>query len=303
VSSSIGLEPGVVAKISVPASSANLGPGFDCLGIALDLRDEYQVIVLAEQEASGVVVKTVGESADEVSADDTHLVAKSFLAGLAEFGVTGSVGSFEIQCVNRIPHGRGLGSSAAAIVGGVQLAAVLAGITDPQRVLQVATTLEGHPDNAAASLMGGFVISWMDGSQARAVQGKIHPGLRPIVFIPDFRSPTAAARLALPDSVAHRDAAFNAARSALLVHAISQDPRLLFEATEDRLHQSQRRTGYPEAMRLVDRLRQQGHAAVISGAGPSVLVLADLARADAVSGVPHEGFRCERLSISPGVSV
>lgn len=293
-----GLQPGTKASVSVPASSANLGPGFDCLGIALDLRDEYHVAVVDEP---GVRVETSGESASEVPDDETHLVAKALVVGLAEFGVTTNRVALRINCVNRIPHGRGLGSSAAAIVGGVKLAADLAGVADLQRVLQVATSMEGHPDNAAASVLGGFVISWMNGSRARAVNGEIHPGLSPVVFVPEFRSPTEAARLALPQQVPHFDAAFNAARSALLVQAISCEPELLMEATEDRLHQEQRRASYPQAMQLVDDLRGRGHAAVISGAGPTVLVLATAGETAAVSKMRPAGFGCRRLPISTGI--
>lgn len=288
------LAPGVSSEVSVPATSANLGPGFDSLGLALDLWDDYRVVV---RDLPGVVVDAVGESATEVPRDESHLVARALLAGLREFGAETAGIGLRLHCENRIPHGRGLGSSASAIVGGVRLAAELTDVSDLGEVLQIASRIEGHPDNAAAALHGGFVISWMEGSLAGAVACEVHPAIRPIVFIPDFRNPTEAARKVLPDHIPFADAAFNASRSALLVHAIARYPALLLTATEDRMHQEQRRNSYPQSMALVDRLRQQGIAAVISGAGPSVLALAvgeDISMATATD---HDGFRCEVSAI------
>lgn len=287
-------DPGTSAEVSVPASSANLGPGFDSLGLALNIWDTYRVEV---RDSPGVSVDVVGESALEVTLDESHLVASALLAGLRSFGADGSGIGLHLRCENRIPHGRGLGSSASAIVGGVRLAAELVGSSDLNAVLQVATCLEGHPDNAAAALHGGFVISWMEEDLAGAAVCDVHPEVRPIVFIPDFRSPTEAARKILPDRIPYSDAAFNTARSALLVHAITREPSLLLAATEDRMHQEQRRRSYPQAMALVDRLREQGIAAVISGAGPSVLALVVAADVSRAMETEHAGFRCEESEI------
>lgn len=288
------LAPGASAEVSVPASSANLGPGFDSLGLALDLWDNYRVVV---REQPGVVVGAEGESEVEVPRDESHLVASSLLEGLRDFGADTSGIGLHLECKNLIPHGRGLGSSAAAIVGGVRLAAALAGVSDRDAVLQVAARLEGHPDNAAAALYGGFVISWISGSRAGAVRCAVHPDVRLVVFIPDFRSPTEAARQALPSSLPYEQAAFNASRSALLVHAITSDPSFLLPATEDRMHQEQRRQNYPEAMELIDRLRQERYAAVISGAGPAVLVLAVAVDVPGIAEIDHVGFRRMMMAV------
>jgi homoserine kinase len=179
--------------------------------------------------------------------------------------------------VNRIPQARGLGSSSAAIVGGVQLARALVkdGMTllGAEDALRVAATLEGHPDNVAPCLLGGFTIAWTEGGGARAVRLEVPVNVRPTVFVPDERGLTSTARAALPPGVPHADAAFNAARAALLVHALTNDPALLFPATEDRLHQGYRAEAMPGTTSLVAALRSVGVAAVVSGAGPSVLAL------------------------------
>jgi homoserine kinase len=182
--------------------------------------------------------------------------------------------------VNRIPQGRGLGSSSAAIVGGVQLARGL--VRDGMRLLtdedalRIAARLEGHPDNVAPCLLGGFTIAWTEGSGARAVRLATHAGVRPKVFVPTERGYTASARAALPFDVPHGDASFNAGRAALLTHAITGDPALLFPATEDRLHQGYRAESMPGTASLVASLRSVGVAAVVSGAGPTVLALSEV---------------------------
>lgn len=287
-------EPGAAVTAVVPASSANLGPGFDSLALALDVWDDYSVVV---RDSPGIVVDVVGESALEVPLDETHLVASALLSGLQAFGTETAGIGLHLRCENRIPHGRGLGSSASAIVGGVRLAAQLAGVGSAAEVLQVAARLEGHPDNAAAALFGGFVISWMEGETAGAVTCDVHRRIRPVTFVPDFRSPTSTAREVLPERLRHTDAAFNASRAALLVHAITADPSLLLAATEDRMHQEQRRASYPRAMALVDRLRERGIAAVISGAGPSVLALVTTDELSRATDTDHGGFRCDVSAI------
>jgi homoserine kinase len=184
-----------------------------------------------------------------------------------------------VACANRIPQARGLGSSSAAIVAGIQLARGLVADTaarlDEVAALRLAAELEGHPDNVAPCLLGGFTIAWTERSGARAVHLKPAPGVHPTVFVPDGRGLTADARAALPASVPHADAARNAGRAALLVHALTAEPDLLFAATEDRLHQDYRAPGMPATAALVDALRGVGVAAVVSGAGPTVLALTD----------------------------
>ncbi|MFN8126831.1 MAG: homoserine kinase [Candidatus Nanopelagicales bacterium] len=286
----------VTASVSVPATSANLGPGFDALGLALDLRDEYAV----EFTGSDVVVQSTGADAASLPTDESHLVARALRAGLAEFG--GPEGGFVLTCRNTIPQGRGLGSSAAAIVGGLALAAAVSGAADPARLLRLATRLEGHPDNAAAALLGGLTVAWMADGDGRAVTLPVHPDVVPVIFVPDRTSPTAQARAALPDSVPHADAAFNAGRSALLIAAMTSHPELLFDATGDRLHQEQRRAAYPEALDLVTALRADGLAAVVSGAGPTVLVLTHGTGAAAVVARAPEGYTARVARVGVGVA-
>jgi homoserine kinase len=268
--------------VTVPATSANLGPGFDSLGLALDLTDE----VTARITDGGFEVAVVGEGAGEVPNGPEHLVVATMLTTFAELGAPAPAG-LALSCHNRIPHARGLGSSSAAIVAGILLARALIENRpgfDDAAVLRLAARLEGHPDNVAACLLGGATIAWTGGNGAQAVAVPVSPQLQPGVFIPPSHGLTAHARAALPASVPHADAAFNAARCALLVHALAHRPDLLVEATEDRLHQGYRAAGAPETAELVARLRAAGVPAVVSGAGPSVLVLGDPAGIEAPPG-------------------
>lgn len=269
--------PGSTAWVEVPATSANLGPGFDSLGLALGLTDEVHVTATGDR----VVVEVEGEGAGELPTDESHLVVRSLRAALDAAGCEQPAG-LRLRCRNRLPHGRGLGSSASASVAGVLAARGLlrnqdtvdhVGALDDAMALRVATSLEGHPDNAAAALLGGLTIAWTDQDGAVAVRVDPHPELQPVVLVPELRLATTTARAALPATVPHEDAAFNAARSALLVEALSRRPDLLVPATEDRLHQQQRGPAMPETLALVCALRGAGLAAVVSGAGPSVLVL------------------------------
>lgn len=258
-------------RVRVPATSANLGPGFDALGLALALYDD----VTARVADGGCGVQVAGEGAAELPTDDSHLVVRAMLATFDEIG--GRPAGLAVECVNRIPQARGLGSSSAAIVAGVQLARALvadgASRLDDAGALRVAAAIEGHPDNVAPCLLGGFTIAWTEPGDARAVRLVPHEAVVPTVFVPDERGLTAVARAALPATVPHADAARTAGRAALLVHALTTEPALLLPATEDRLHQDYRATGMPATARLVAQLRAAGVAAVISGAGPTVLAL------------------------------
>jgi homoserine kinase len=258
-------------SVRTPATSANLGPGFDAAGLALTLYDD-----LTARVTSGGYTATVrGEGADELPADESHLVVRAMFATFDALGERPA--GLAIECVNRIPQARGLGSSSAAIVGGVQLARAL--VTDGRRrlddqdALRIAAKLEGHPDNVAPCLLGGFTIAWMEGPGAHAVRMGVADGVRPTIFVPKERGYTVSARAALPSDVPHADAAFNAGRSALLTHALTAEPSLLLPATEDRLHQGYRAEAMPGTASLVASLRSIGVAAVVSGAGPSVLAL------------------------------
>ncbi|MFD6716136.1 serine kinase [Micromonospora sp. TSRI0369] len=265
--------PGPV-RVRVPATSANLGPGFDALGLALGRHDD----VTAEVTGGGVQVSVTGEGAGELPADERHLIVTAMRATFDALGAQPA--GLELKCENRIPQARGLGSSSAAIVAGVLAArALVAGgeqRMDDDAALRLAAELEGHPDNVAPCLLGGFTIAWTEPGGARAVSLPVAPAVRPTVFVPAERGLTSVARAALPATVPHADAALNAGRAALLVHALTADPALLLPATVDRLHQEQRAPGMPATAALVGALRASGVAAVVSGAGPTVLALSQV---------------------------
>lgn len=259
-------------RVVVPATSANLGPGFDSVGMALGVYDELIAMV---SEDDGVLVEVSGEGADSVPRDETHLVAASMLAAFDAMGERPS--GFVLRCVNTIPHGRGMGSSASARVGGLVLARALVEggeelLTD-DAIMHLASQMEGHPDNVAAAMFGGFTVAWTE-DVARSVSLEVHPSIVPVVCVPSTQLPTEHARGLLDATVSREDATFNLARTALLVHAMTNDPSFLLSATEDRLHQQQRHSAYPDSLALVHALRKEGIPAMISGAGPAVLVLA-----------------------------
>jgi homoserine kinase len=254
-------------RVRVPASTANLGPGFDALGLALALYDEVEVA----PAASGLHVEVHGEGAGQVPTDEDNLVVRALRAACARCGHRPD--GVVLRCRNRIPHSRGLGSSAAAAVAGVLAGYALAGMEPDEAALDLAAGFDGHADNVGASLLGGLVISWKEERSFRATRLEPHPDLAPVLFVPEQTSATEVARGLLPAEVPHSDAAFTAGRAALLVHALTNAPPLLLVATEDRLHQPYRRSAYPATGRLVDALRAAGVPAAVSGAGPAVLAL------------------------------
>jgi homoserine kinase len=259
-------------RVRVPATSANLGPGFDALGLALAVHDDLEVRVL---EAPDVVVEVTGEGVGEVPDGEEHLVVQALRNALDHVGAPRT--GLHLVCTNRVPHGRGMGSSAAAVVAGLFAARGL--VAEPEALyddvlLRLATALEGHPDNAAPAILGGATVAWCEPTGPRAVRVPTHSGLEPVVLVPAVRLATSTARRLLPATVPHGDAAFAAGRAALLVHALGHRPDLLHAATEDRLHQQYRRAAMPDSLALVDALRSRGVAAVVSGAGPTVVALA-----------------------------
>ena len=271
-------------RVRVPATSANLGPGFDALGLALGLHDE----VVAAVTASGLDIEVSGEGAEDVlGAGEKHLIVRAMRVAFDDLNVAQPPG-LVLRCANRIPHGRGLGSSAAAIVAGLVAARALAGAsTRPQDVLPLASVLEGHPDNVAPCLFGGLTIAWVAAGdaglpEARAVRLDPHPGVRLVAFIAPAPVSTKVARGLLPAAVPHADAARNAGRAALLVAALTARPDVLLDGTEDKLHQDYRAPAMPHSHDLVTRLRAACVPAVVSGAGPSVLAFltGDLAEDD-----------------------
>lgn len=264
--------PGRSVVVEVPATTANLGPGFDTLGLALSV---YDVLTVTASSEPGVRVEVHGVGVGEVPTDETNLVARAILRVFAEVGEEAP--GLDLVARNTIPHGRGLGSSGAAVVSGIVAAkGLLDGIADldGDRLLGIATSMEGHPDNVAPALFGGLTIAWTgaDGPQHKRLLP--HRSVSPLVLVPEQTMSTALARSLQPTSVPHADAIFNVSRSTLLIAALIQSPELLRTATEDRLHQSYRASAMPETDRMITLLRAAGHAAVVSGAGPSILVLA-----------------------------
>lgn len=281
--------------VKVPASSANLGPGFDTLGLALALYDTVELRITA----AGLKIEVIDAGSggvDDVPTDESHLVVRAFRRGCEHLGIRPP--GLHLRCFNTIPHARGLGSSAAAVVTGVSAAYALAEKALDDDALQLAAGFEGHADNAAASLLGGFVVAWNEGERFRAERLQPHHDIRPVVAIPALRSSTDATRGLLPAQVPHADAAFTAGRAALAVHALTARPDLLLSATEDRLHQHYRAPAYPASSELVRALRAEGVAAAISGAGPSVLALTTAGILPA--GIDVTSFDVIELPIDPG---
>jgi homoserine kinase len=282
-------------RVRVPATSANLGPGFDALGLALALYDDV-VVRVAE---SGLSVDIAGEGADDLRRDRRNLVVKAITKAFSVLG--GQPRGLEVVCANRIPQARGLGSSAGAVIAGLYAArAVVVGgpeRLDDATLLELATEMEGHPDNVAACLYGGLTLAWQEGGRPRHVGLDVSTEITPVVFIPATRGSTSKARKMLPESIPHDDAALAAGRAALLVEAMGRRPDLLFAATEDRLHQSYRAAAMPRSAKLVEKLRAAGIPAVVSGAGPTVVALTTAANADKAAGLVGSTFDVQHLEV------
>lgn len=272
---------GKTAKVRVPATSANLGPGYDSAGIALALYDDLEATILDSNE---LVIEIEGSGSDTLPRDGSHLVVRALARGLAECGI--QTEGLHLKCINRIAQGRGLGSSSAAIVGGLALARELLrsiGLDhSDQRLLELANDLEGHPDNVAPAIFGGFTIAWQQevGDVAGEPTGEtavdvyvhgVYPGIEPVLAIPNGDLATERARELMPAKVPLADAAENAASASLLSLALTSNPEFLLVGTSDRIHQYYRRFAYPDSYGLMRSLRKAGIPAAISGAGPAVI--------------------------------
>jgi len=260
-------ESATMRTVVVPASSANLGPGFDAFGLALTLRDE----LIATEIPAGLEIEVTGEGADSVPRGPEHLVVQAMEAAFAHVGARPT--GVRLTCTNAIPHARGLGSSSAAIVGGLVLGGNLVGQPLERRELLVlATQLEGHSDNVAAAIYGGFTIAWNEPTGPQVLRLDVQVPVT--VLVPPSPVSTDMARRLLPARVPHADAASNAGRAALLAAALQGRPEILMAATEDLLHQPYRAEAMPQSYELVQELRAVDIPAVISGAGPTVLAFA-----------------------------
>jgi homoserine kinase len=260
--------------VQVPATSANLGPGFDSVGLALSLHNTVTALVRpgdTEVESFGLWPGSQPDLTED------NLILRAMRAGFAALGGTQPPG-IAISCRNEVPQGFGLGSSAAAIVSGIVAARALAGpdgiaaLPDTD-VLRLASEIEGHPDNVAACLSGGLTICWAGAAGVQVAVLTPLAALIPVLCVPAKPLPTEAARKVLPAHVPHADAAANSARAALLIAALTGQPELLLPGTEDFLHQQYRVAAMPATAELISRLRDAGIAAVVSGAGPAVLAL------------------------------
>ena len=276
--------------VRVPATSANLGPGYDSLGLALDLCNE--VTIDTEQRPA---VRWEGEGADELPTDGSDAISRA-IAWVAD-AAGANVPPHALTGRNRIPLERGLGSSASACVAGIVAAHHLLGLElEPHRALEMAEAIEGHPDNAAAAIHGGLTIAYRAGDGViRAVRLEPHAGLNPVVLVPErLRLSTSRARSALPATVTLGDASFNVGRAALAVVALADRPDLLAEALEDRLHQAVRLRAVPEAAAALERVRAAGVPACVSGAGPGLLAFEAAGRT-----VPHPGPEWRLIHVAP----
>ncbi|HJV98182.1 MAG TPA: homoserine kinase [Arthrobacter sp.] len=299
------IEAGQRVTVRVPATSANLGPGYDSLGLALALHDTLTVESLETDE---LLFELSGEGAETLPRDASHLVIRAMEAAFERLGYRH--GGLKITAENVNPHGRGLGSSASAVVAAVSAANAMvpdAGQRGRDWILQLTSELEGHPDNVAPAIFGGLALSWQDSDQYSSTCATVLESVIPIVAVPDFELSTEAARALLPASVGHHAAAMNSGRAALLIHALTQKPEFLLAGTEDFLHQSYRAEAMRPSAALIGALRKAGHAAVVSGAGPTVLVLAngeadaaavlDFIEAFTASNTPDIAWRVLKLAV------
>ncbi|MGJ3188693.1 homoserine kinase [Paenarthrobacter nitroguajacolicus] len=291
--------------VKVPGTSANLGPGYDSLGLALSIYDTLTVETLSTGELE---FELSGEGADTLPRDASHLVVRAIDLALDRLGFQRS--GLRITADNVNPHGRGLGSSASAVVAAVTAANALVPAESQQNrdwILQLTSEMEGHPDNVAPAIFGGLALSWQDSEQYSSTHADVAPTVIPVVAVPDYELSTETARGLLPASVGHHAAAMNSGRAALLIHALTAQPEFLLPGTEDYLHQSYRAQAMRPSADLIAALRTAGHAAVVSGAGPTVMVLAngegeaaavvDFIEAFTSSNTPDVGWRVMTLAV------
>ena len=284
-------------EVMAPATTANLGPGFDCLGMALDLWNRLEVLPV-EPGAEGVpAVEVIGEGVGELAADSGNLTYRAMRFLFDEAAL--EMPPLRLRCHNTIPLSRGLGSSAAAISGGLVAANTLCGNPySPNELLEMAATIEGHPDNVAAAVLGGLQLVVSDGPQLYTAPIPAPPELHTVLFIPETRIATTDARAVLPKQVSVADAVFNMGRVALLVAGMGLNRTQYFEvATQDRLHQPYRQPLFPAVKVIFAAARAAGALGVfVSGSGSTVLALTEGREMT----VAYEMFEAARLTGVPG---
>lgn len=289
---SVSLPAGRAARVRVSATTANLGPGFDSLGLALNWADTAEAEVLSD----GIRVEITGNGADTLPHDETHLVVATIVEALTALGVNAP--GLRFCAHNTIPLAHGLGSSSAAIVAGLGLAWGLARPNEPmdrEWALTRAVDIEGHPDNVGPAIYGGLTIGWTKDGHTRLASPTISPDVRVTALVPPHSLATESARAAMPTTIPFADAVANSSRTALLVHAFTGDPDLLGEATADYLHQEYRRSLYPDSLALVDSLRAAGLGAAISGAGPTVVVFSSVNQRDLLEAALEQAWSASPL--------
>jgi len=281
------MEVGMV-RVIVPATTANLGPGFDTMGLALDMYTE----VIMEAGGEGIRITSEGEGSEELSCTEDNLIYKCAkklfdAAGYEPKGLS-------VRIINGIPLSRGLGSSASAIIAGLLAAREIsaANISDYE-LLKMATEVEGHPDNVAPALFGGFVLSRMEGKEIIYRKIDVDDKLLAVVAIPEFELPTEKSRAILPRTVSREDAIFNIGNASLLVYSLlMKDYSLLRKAMNDRLHEPYRMPLVPGLEEVKRRALGAGaFSAALSGAGPTVIAFADEHNSESVRVAMEEGFR------------
>ncbi|GAC1645661.1 MAG: homoserine kinase [Chloroflexota bacterium] len=286
------------ARIDVPATSANLGPGFDCLGVAMDLCDTIHV----DLDALETDVVLAGLSVDDVAIDEReNLLCQAYRSWQEDTGVALPGARFTVE--KRIPMGRGLGSSAAAIVGGLAAAAFAAGDKNPtHRILKLATRIEGHPDNVTPATMGGVTVSFCDEGEVHAIHVANHLAIGVAIFVPEQSLATATTRAALPTTIPMSSAVFNLGRLAYLVTALQWGRwDQIGPAMQDRLHQPHRARLIPALNEVIGAALEGGaYGAALSGAGPAVVALAPMSQAEQVA---HSMETRARKHAWPGKSI
>ena len=262
-------------SIRVPATSANCGSGFDTLGLACTLYNEVTYEITSSR---GFQLEVTGEGAEYLKPCGRNLAFASFLRVWNEVTARERIG-LKVTMHNRIPMSRGLGSSSSAIVAGIYAGNILSGNRfNDDELLGFATEIEGHPDNVAPALLGGFTISYMDGRKAHSLRVEPAKPLKFIAVVPERRLPTVLARQAIPKTVSHHDAVFNTSRASLLVGALlSGEYQYLASGLEDKLHQPYRAHLIPGLDDVFEAARNAGaYNAIISGAGSTVTAYADV---------------------------